>query len=135
MAELPADALDRIAWEDASLIEIRLTSAGIDLVMVADISGVVPRSAGEEFSYLTLSFAGIQKLDMPLKLAHFVPVDHPRDELPDLGGVHSLAIEALPNDDRCVPLRYRMTLDWSYGTISFEYEAVRATTVAERIEG
>ncbi|WP_294326078.1 hypothetical protein [uncultured Sphingomonas sp.] len=135
MTELLADRLDRILWEDASLIEIRLTSAGIDLVMVADISGVVSEAAGEEFSYLVLSFAGIQKLDMPLKMAHFVPVEYPRDELPDLGGVHSLVFEALPSGDRDFPPRYRMTLDWSYGTIGFEYEAVRAATVAERIEG
>lgn len=135
MNDLPADRLDRIVWEDASLIEIRLTSAGIDLVMLADISGVVSRTSGEEFEYLALSFAGIRNLDMPLKMAHFVPLEYPRDELPDLGGIHSLVFEALPNGDWGFPPRYRMTLDWSYGTISFEYEAVRATTVAERIEG
>ncbi|MFD1034750.1 hypothetical protein ACFQ15_08800 [Sphingomonas hankookensis] len=135
MDELPAEALDRIAWEDASLIEIRLTSAGIDLVMLADISGAVPRTAGEEFGYFILSFAGIQKLDMPLRFAHFVPAEYPRDELPDLGGIHSLAINTLPGADRGLPPRHRMTMDWAYGTISFECEAVRATMIAERAEG
>ncbi|KQM93883.1 hypothetical protein ASE70_12580 [Sphingomonas sp. Leaf22] len=135
MVELPADALEKIAWEDALLIEIRLTSAGIDLVMMADLSGALARPGGEAFGYFIMSFLGIEKLDMPLKSANFVPMDYPRDELPDLGDVHALSIATLPVSLEGVPPRCRLQLEWSYGSIGFEFDTVRVATTAERIEG
>lgn len=129
------EALDRIAWEDALLIEIRLTSAGIDLVMAADLSGALPRPEREPFGYFVMSFLGIDKLDMPLRSANFVPVGYPRDQLPDLGGVHALLIATLPVGLEGVAPRCRLQLEWSYGSIGFEFDTVHVATIAERIEG
>lgn len=135
MNAIPVDALDRIVWEDAILIEIRLTSAGVELTMSADLSGVLPLPKEEAFGYFVMSFLGVDKLDMPLRFANFVPADYPRDELPDLGGIHALSIVTLPESVEGFPPRSRLQLDWDYGAIGFEYEAVCVTTVAERIEG